>query len=741
MGTLRPMAPRTPHCAHARAARLGRSATTPRRRGPRGRGRLAAALAAALATTIATTTRASEPPSGPNDAPIDAIDASIDAPADPRRPARGPANIPLDGAGVAVRRGVHTLRTSPPVRGLGPSLAAKLRRAPDAVHAFAARGLSRASIEAHGGVVTAELGPIVAGRLSGSAIARLAPEAELVEAPQPLRPLLDLSRRAIGVEQADRGHALPQRYRGAGAIIGVWDSGVDLSHPDLREVDGPSRVVALWDQARLGTPPVGQREGDECSREELAADLCVQKDTVGHGTHVVSIAAGNGPGYRGIAPDAELAIAKTDDFRLFLETLEWLDAVATARSLPMIVNLSLGGHLGPHDGTSLESQAIDAYRHLVVAAAGNEGRIAVHARASVTDAPRTVVLRFPKYGDRRVQRAWVDVWMEPDAELALSFVVVEPGGNVIAETATITAGAPGRTEALVLGEESLGTIDLDAEAENNPFNGMLHVRADLELPRWQDAPDGPGFVAVRLSGRGAAELWVDTPADLPLLAAFDDEGVGGLEGQVFGDVDSTISDLATAVSAVAVSAYSTRTRFPSESGGESMSNGTIGTLAPFSSYGPSLAPERTGPKPDLAAPGFVVVAARSRDAALADGAVSPLYRAGAGTSMAAPHVSGVAALLAGARPTMTKLDLKQALLATAARDGVVGDGADARWGTGRVDAVRALAAVFQIEDGCACAIARPIPSRRADDEGTHTRAWPLVGLLALVAIRRRRCPA
>ncbi|MCK6547852.1 S8 family serine peptidase [Myxococcota bacterium] len=632
----------------------------------------------------------------------------------------------------------QTLRTSPPIRGLGPSLARALRRDPDGVHRFAARGLSRADVEAHGGVVTAQLGPILAGHLSGAAIVALAPRAELVESPQPLRLALDLSRAAVGAERADRGDELPQRYRGAGALIAAWDSGVDLSHPDLRALDGPTRVVALWDQTRLGAPPEGQRAGDECTREELVEDRCVQRDTIGHGTHVASIAAGNGPGYRGIAPEADVAIAKTDDFALFFETLAWFDRLATARAQPMIVNLSLGGHLGPHDGTSLEAQAIDAYRHLVVAAAGNEGRIPVHARGTLDDGTRTIVLRFPKYGDRRDVRAWVDVWMEPGAELAVSFVVIEPGGNVIAETATITAGAPGRTDELVLGDAKLGAIDLDAEDGPNPFNGKLHVRATLELTRWQDAPDGPGHVAVRLSGRGTADLWVDTPADFPSLVAFDDAGVAGVDGQLLGDVDSTVSELATAVSALAVSAYSTRMSFPSEGGGTLRAAGTVGALAPFSSHGPSLAPERTGPKPDLAAPGYVVVAARSRDAALVDGAVSPLYRAGAGTSMAAPHVAGVAALIAGARPTVTKLELKQALLVTASRDGV---DADPRWGVGKVDAVAALSAVFRIEQGCGCATARSIPSQPQGAEGSHTRTWPVPLLGLALAARRRGRPA
>src|SRR5438128_2923142 len=79
--------------------------------------------------------------------------------------------------------------TSPPVRGLGVRLARKIREdGTDKVQNFVARGLSRQAIEDTGGVVTAELGPILAGAISGAAIVRLAPLSELIEAPQPLHP-------------------------------------------------------------------------------------------------------------------------------------------------------------------------------------------------------------------------------------------------------------------------------------------------------------------------------------------------------------------------------------------------------------------------------------------------------------------------------------------------------------------------------------------------------------------------
>ncbi|MEU2357464.1 S8 family serine peptidase [Streptomyces misionensis] len=88
-------------------------------------------------------------------------------------------------------------------------------------------------------------------------------------------------------------------------------------------------------------------------------------------------------------------------------------------------------------------------------------------------------------------------------------------------------------------------------------------------------------------------------------------------------------------------------------------------------------------KPDLSAPGVDILAARSR---LTDG--SGYYTSMSGTSMATPHVAGVAALLAQEHPDWTGAQLKDALMSTSTRLDVSAYTA----GAGRVsvpDAVRA----------------------------------------------------
>ena len=115
-------------------------------------------------------------------------------------------------------------------------------------------------------------------------------------------------------------------------------------------------------------------------------------------------------------------------------------------------------------------------------------------------------------------------------------------------------------------------------------------------------------------------------------------------------------------------------------------------FAGFSARGP-----RTGDgglKPDLAAPGVGIAAARSRASSVPALAPGGLYTALSGTSAAAPHVAGAAALLAGEHPDWTAADLKAGLMNAATP--LAGVGVD-QAGAGRLDVAKAVAATVLAE--------------------------------------------
>ncbi|ONI68512.1 peptidase S8/S53 subtilisin kexin sedolisin [Kribbella sp. ALI-6-A] len=107
-------------------------------------------------------------------------------------------------------------------------------------------------------------------------------------------------------------------------------------------------------------------------------------------------------------------------------------------------------------------------------------------------------------------------------------------------------------------------------------------------------------------------------------------------------------------------------------------------LASFSSRGPRLGDGAL--KPEVTAPGVEIVAARAAGTEQGH-VVGEHYTAMSGTSMATPHVSGAAAILAQRHPEWTGQQLKAALASTA----VPGAGATTvQQGLGRIDIPRAL---------------------------------------------------
>jgi subtilisin family serine protease len=148
---------------------------------------------------------------------------------------------------------------------------------------------------------------------------------------------------------------------GAGVRIGIVDTGVDLSHEDLA-----GHVV----------------ESTSCLDTDGNPLKCTgsAQDDFGHGTHVAGIAAAtkdNGKGVAGVAPDAQLVVAKvfkgaTADEADVIAGIKWV-VDHGAR----VVNLSLGGAVfvaAATFGSELTDGVEYAWKHgaIAVVASGND---------------------------------------------------------------------------------------------------------------------------------------------------------------------------------------------------------------------------------------------------------------------------------------------------------------------------------------------------------------------------------
>src|SRR5699024_342838 len=104
-------------------------------------------------------------------------------------------------------------------------------------------------------------------------------------------------------------------------------------------------------------------------------------------------------------------------------------------------------------------------------------------------------------------------------------------------------------------------------------------------------------------------------------------------------------------------------------------------LAVLSSMGPRVGDMAI--KPDLAAPGVDITAARSQYASGGSGE----YMSMSGTSMASPHVAGTAAILKQKHPDWTGIEIKDALMSTTEQ---LDEYKPYQVGTGRVDIATAI---------------------------------------------------
>jgi hypothetical protein len=106
-------------------------------------------------------------------------------------------------------------------------------------------------------------------------------------------------------------------------------------------------------------------------------------------------------------------------------------------------------------------------------------------------------------------------------------------------------------------------------------------------------------------------------------------------------------------------------------------------------------------KPDIAAPGIGIMSVRSANAGVTPGLAEPdgVHTILAGTSMAAPHVTGAIAVLYQAKPDLTPEEVRSVLAASALNDAFTSRTYDPAgmptdwWGTGKLNVRDALAAL------------------------------------------------
>jgi len=525
----------------------------------------------------------------------------------------------------------------------------------------------------------------------------------------------------------------PWPGKGAAVIVAVIDTGIDIFHDSFRDAGGKTRILELWDQTAGITggsapPATFAQQGRVYSSDDIKASLeggpvFPSTDTNGHGTHVAGIAAGNGrqddrcsfPGrYVGVAPEADLVIVKAIGVAgaNVRDALRWC-AEATARlpgNKPVVINCSFGSDTGPHDGTSESDKRVDDLLRpaggppppglAIVVAAGNAGRDEIHESGTVAPgATTTLSFYIPDKADWQEADTSdeLDIWYNGTATLDFELIAPpsasHPPPNTTGPVAPTVPGTPFSGK---IGGMTISIFSANAPMANHNNRKQINV-AITTLPNTSVRPGVWQFKLTHKAGPAANwDAWFETKHKAPYPTFRLPTEVGA---KVPRRRENTIDAPGTSRNAITVASYDDEN----------------GELADSSSRGSPNQPATTPVgefKPTFAAPGVGVAAPRSRnDPDSNSSCCDQKVIDKSGTSMAAPHVTGLVALMLQKNRSQTFEDVRRRLQHSTRIDRIpsaeippvfdtpTNTRANSLWGSGKADAAAALTEVPAVASG------------------------------------------
>ena len=411
---------------------------------------------------------------------------------------------------------------------------------------------------------------------------------------------------------------------------------------------GNLRVKALLDQTKSVN-----REFDTAALVSRLASGGAQpgSDENGHGTHVATIAGGSSyRGLEGVAPDAQFLLVKTDFINVD-SGVTWI--IRNAGTSPCIVNLSLGSHYGPHDGTTQEEKLYETLTgpgKILVVAAGNERQDNLHIGGRFVPG-QIEEIAFDIQPDQSRQRPPISVttfWYENTDTFDIELITPT--------RQSIPIPALGRSDRFT-------GANLEIEVSRRsyaPANAIqievlinftrLNVRA-TDLLNWRFRFRCASATVGRLDG------W------------FANQGFGRFRPHPLLETTRTLGIPSTSNASITVASHVSRNTWDSDDGQQLDGNVLIERSSPFSSLGPT----RDGRwKPDISAPGQYLTAALANNSELSTlperALVGQQLVTIEGTSMATPVVTGAIALMLQKKPSLTPSQILDLFNQNAKRD-------------------------------------------------------------------------
>ena len=402
--------------------------------------------------------------------------------------------------------------------------------------------------------------------------------------------------------------ACVQRVRGSydvdgtGVVIGFIDTGIDYMHPAFRNEDGTTRIEYIYDLS-LDGKVYNKNQINEAINSVDPTNIVPSIDVIEHGTHVAGIACAGGnipQNNYGVAPKSSIIMVKANRGRFALSTqilrgIKFLVDKSKELNMPLVVNISLSTNDGAHNGNSLLEKYIstvcDLERITVVVAAGNEGDAAHHVGGELRDEQEISI-------NVEEDEPYVELAIYKDILPKLSIQITNPTGKSSGE---------------ILINNGLNEIYLDGDriviyaSGPKPFDLVGEITIAFIAGGFY-LINGEWKIKIKVVNeyRGYYDIWLPIREGLNTNTKF-------LKPTLF----NTLGIPATVQNVISVGSY----------------NYLTNTISPFSGRGKIR--NTSFIKPDIIAPG--------------EGIIAPVpfntFDSKSGTSMATPHVAGIAALL------------------------------------------------------------------------------------------------
>lgn len=556
------------------------------------------------------------------------------------------------------------------------------------VHFYSADADKAAILEAYGATLNNDFGDFVTSNIPVDAIEALAQDEQvkLVEMGTPVRTRMNKARTATNVDKVQAGTGLSQPFLGTGVVVGVVDGGFQYNHITFYDANNSSelRVKRVWNQS------ANKKYTTQSAIESAQYDDT--QDDSGHATHVTGIAAGSyaGNSYYGVASDADIVMVSYGSSNTAItDGINYIFDYAKSVEKPAVVNLSLGQHIGPHDGTSTFDKALDAAvgaGRIVCGAAGNEGEYPLYSEATLAAGESHTFILDPSDQYYSGTASFADFWGDEGQKYTMQIVYLDANGNELAVgTSTAVATATSKTTSWSNSTYASGSItaytQMSTDATNNRGNVYLYFKNNFKPKNNYKV----GF-KVTAQNAGTIRVWGD-----------DYNSIYWEDGQTthtVGEIGGTANGIIT------VGAFVTNKR-----SGYRLTS--VGTIATFSSKGPTSDGRM---KPEITAPGACIASAVPNTSAITssgdfDEAKSATVNGTTyywgymnGTSMATPFVTGVVATWLQANPNLTPDQIKEIMAQTAQTDSYTGTCPNNTWGYGKIDAYAGLLKVLETTD-------------------------------------------